>query len=177
MCKINFTPFPLLTTERLILWQLTLEDDNEIFFLRSDSEVNKYLDRPIAKKVDDARRFINKIKDSISKNELIFWAVSIKESTKLVRTICLWNISEDETTAEIGFELLSDYQGKGIIQELLPIVLKFGLETMNLKSIEGEMDPNNIKSIKLMEKYDFVFNKRLKNTEIYALQNPSNKIY
>jgi [ribosomal protein S5]-alanine N-acetyltransferase len=144
MCKINFTPFPLLTTEKLILWQLTLEDDNEIFFLRSDSEVNKYLDRPIAKKVDDARRFINKIKDSISKNELIFWAVSIKESTKLVGTICLWNISEDETTAEIGFELLSDYQGKGIIQELLPIVLKFGLETMNLKSIEGEMDPNNI---------------------------------
>ena len=66
MNKINSIPFPLLTTDRLILRQLTLEDDNEIFLLRSDSEVNKYLDRPISKTVDDARQFTNKINDSIS---------------------------------------------------------------------------------------------------------------
>jgi ribosomal-protein-alanine N-acetyltransferase len=175
MNKINSIPFPLLTTDRLILRQLILEDDNEIFLLRSDSEVNKYLDRPIAKTIDEARQFISKINNSIGKNELIFWAVCFKENPKLIATICLWNISEDTTTAEIGFELLPDYQGKGTMQEVLPIVIKYGFETMKLNSIEGEVDPNNSKSIKLMERNGFIFDKRLKNTEIYSVQNPNIK--
>ena len=63
MCKINFTPFPNLTTERLILRQVEIEDENEIFLLRSDSKVNKYLDRSIAKTIDDTWQFINKTND------------------------------------------------------------------------------------------------------------------
>ena len=55
MHKIDFTPFPVLETERYILRQLSLSDDNEIFILRSDKEVNKYLDRPIAKTIEDAK--------------------------------------------------------------------------------------------------------------------------
>ena len=171
MRKINFTPFPFLETEHFTLRQLTLKDENEIFVLRSDNEINRYLDRPLAKTVDDARQFIKKINDSIGKNESIFWAISFKNRPKLIGTICLWNISDDETNAEIGFELLPDYQGKGIIQEVLPKVIRYGFETMKLNSIDGEVDPNNIKSIKLMEKNGFVFNKRLKNTEIYSVQS------
>src|SRR5665811_2355555 len=128
-------PFPLLKTEHLILLQLTLEDDNEIFLLRSDESVNKFLDRPIAKTIDDARQFINKINESLRKNELIYWAITFKNHPKLIGTICLWNISEDGTKAEIGFELLPDYQGKGIIQEVLPKVVRYGFENMKLNSI------------------------------------------
>jgi len=173
MSKINFTPFPLLTTERLTLRQLTLEDDNEIFRLRSDESVNKFLDRPIAKTIDDAIQFINKINRSISKNELIYWAVTFKNHFKLIGTICLWNISDDCTNAEIGFELLPDHQGKGVMQAVLPIVIKYGFEIMKLNFIEGEVDPNNLKSIKLMEKNGFILQRRLKNTLIYSLQNPN----
>lgn len=175
MHKINFKPFPLLTTEHLTLRQLTLEDDNEIFRLRSDESVNKFLDRPIAKTIDDAIQFINKINKSIRKNELIYWAIAFKNHPKLIGTICLWNISEDRTKAEIGFELLPDHHGKGIMQEVLPIVIKYGFETMKLNSIDGEVDPNNLKSIKLMEKNDFIFHKRLTSTEVYSLQNPNIK--
>lgn len=171
MSKINFTPFPLLTTERLTLRQLTLEDDNEIFLLRSDRSVNKYLDRPIAKTVDDARQFINKINTGISKNELIYWAITFKNHPKLIGTICLWNISEDRTKAEIGFELLPEYQGMRIMQEVLLIVIQYGFETMKLCSIEGEVDPNNLKSLKLMEKNGFIFHKKLQDTVIYSLQH------
>ena len=173
MSKINFTPFPLLTTERLTLRQLTLEDDNEIFRLRSDESVNKFLDRPIAKTIDDAIQFINKINKSIRKNELIYWAVTFKNHFKLIGTICLWNISDDCTSAEIGFELLPDHQGKGVMQAVLPIVIKYGFEIMKLNFIEGEVDPNNLKSIKLMEKNGFILQRRLKNTLIYSLQNPN----
>ena len=39
------TPFPILKTDRLILRQLVNTDDKEIFALRSDDNVNRYLDR------------------------------------------------------------------------------------------------------------------------------------
>lgn len=172
MQRIYFSQFPTLTSERLFLRQLTLEDANEIFRLRSDESVNKFLDRPIAKSMDDANQFTNKINDSIAKNELIYWAITLKNYFTLIGTICLWNISEDRTKAEIGFELLPDHQGKGIMREVLPIVIKFGFEIMKLNFIKGEVDPNNLTSIKLMEKNGFISHKRLQNTVIYSLQNP-----
>ena len=55
MCTINFKPFLFLRTERFTLRQLTLKDDNEILILRSDKEVNRYLDRPVAKTIEDAK--------------------------------------------------------------------------------------------------------------------------
>jgi len=175
MYKFTFTPFPNLITAHFNLRQLTLKDDNEIFLLRSDEKVNQFLDRPIAKTVDDARQFINKITTGIDKNKLIFWAISFKDRCKLIGTICLWNISDDDTKAEIGFELLPVYQGKRIIQEVLPIIIRYGFEMMRLKFIEGEVDPNNVKSIKLMEKNGFILKEKLSNTLIYSLQNSTNK--
>ena len=50
----NFKPFPVLKTERLTLRKLASTDDNEIFALRSNENVNKYLDRKPSKSIDDA---------------------------------------------------------------------------------------------------------------------------
>jgi ribosomal-protein-alanine N-acetyltransferase len=64
MLNRTFTPFPTLTTERLTLRQLEINDEQEIFTLRSDSEINKYLDRQISNPIDDARNFINKVNEN-----------------------------------------------------------------------------------------------------------------
>jgi [ribosomal protein S5]-alanine N-acetyltransferase len=175
MHRISFIPFPYLTTERFILRQLTLSDGNEIFLLRSDKEINRYLDRPIAGTIDDARQFIDKINESILKNELIYWVIAYKGQPNLIGTICLWNISDNGTKAEIGFELLPEFHGKGIMHEVLPIIINYGFETMGLNFIDGEVDPKNLKSIKLMEKSGFIYHKRLENTEIYSVQNSNIK--
>jgi [ribosomal protein S5]-alanine N-acetyltransferase len=171
MGKINFTPFPNLTTERLILRQLAIADENELFAIRSDESVAKYLDRPIAKSIEETRQFIVRINNSISRNESIYWAITFNNDSKLIGSICLWNISEDQLTAEAGFELLPVYQGKGIMQEALPVILKYGFENMKLRSIEGEVDPGNLRSIKLMVKNGFVYNRKLKDTVVYSLTN------
>ena len=57
----SFTPFPNLTTERLVLRRVTMNDDKEIFFQRSDKVMNKYVDNPLAQTIDDAREWMRKI--------------------------------------------------------------------------------------------------------------------
>ena len=76
MLNRTFTPFPILTTERLTLRQLEINDEQEIFTLRSDSEINKYLDRQISNTIDDARNFINSVNENITKNDSLYWAFS-----------------------------------------------------------------------------------------------------
>src|SRR5688500_12404638 len=108
MDTINFIPFPNLTTERLILRQLEIQDENEVFALRSDKRVNEFLARPKPEVVEDARKFIEKINDQIAKNAGIYWAITLKNDNKLIGTICYWNIVKEHSRAEIGYELHPD---------------------------------------------------------------------
>jgi len=171
MDTINFTPFPTLTTERLILRQLKIEDQNEIFALRSDKRVNEFLDRTKADSVEDAINFIYKINTSIRDNEVLYWAITFKENIHLTGTICLWNISKENLTADIGYELLPDHQGKGIMQEAIAKVIDYGFEIIKLKAIDAEFAPGNTKSIKLLEKNGFLYSRKTENTIIFSLIN------
>ncbi len=67
MLNRTFTSFPILTTERLTLRQLVIADEQEIFTLRSDGEINKYLDRQVSNTVDDARNFIIRLMRTLIK--------------------------------------------------------------------------------------------------------------
>ena len=84
----NFKPFSVLKTERLTLRELASSDDNEIFALRSNENVNKYLDRKPSKSIDDAKTFIQTINKNIQKNDSIYWAITLNDTDKLICTIC-----------------------------------------------------------------------------------------
>jgi ribosomal-protein-alanine N-acetyltransferase len=173
MIDVSFTPFPFLTTENYSLRNLMPADEQEIFALRSSDEINKYLDRPKAHTLDDARNFITKIINGIAKNESIFWVVTPKDESKLLGTICLWKISKDKTKAEIGYELLPENHGKGIMQEVIPRVLQFGFEEIKLEMIEAELSPRNLKSVRLLEKNNFTLaavNEENPDSVVYALK-------
>ena len=170
--EFNFTPFPKLETERLILRQLTEDDTQEIFFLRTDEGVNLYIERPRPKNINDARKFILKINNGIKQNEMIDWAITLKDAHNLIGTICLWNFSKDKTRAEVGFELKPEYQGQGIMNEALEIILEFGFKTVALTSIDAYTHYDNLNSIKLLKKNGFEKNSKLKDNE-----NPNNIIF
>lgn len=155
MLNHTFTPFPVLKTERLILRQLSVNDDKEIFALRSDKRVNKYLGREPSHTIEDARKFIHKIEEVVSKNEGIYWAITLAGNDTLIGTICLFNFSNENDQAEIGYELLPAFQRQGIMQEATSKVIAFGLDVIGLKAIEACTHLENESSSKLLEKFNF----------------------
>ncbi len=155
MNEVNFTPFPVLTTERLILRCLEESDDQQLFKLRSNKIVNKYLVRPKQKDIKETRAFISKINDGIKNTEWIYWIITLKESPTLIGTICFWNFSEDKTVAEIGYELDPAFQGKGFMSEALKKIIEFGFQVIELDTIEAYTHKNNNNSTKLLQKYNF----------------------
>ena len=167
MLDINFSPFQNLETERLYLRRVTKEDVNEIFALRSDQEVMKYIPRPLVKSDEDALAHIAMIDEKIDSNEGINWAITLKGNPKLIGIIGHYRIRPEHFRAEIGYMLLPEYQGKGIISEAIKEVVNYGFEVMKLHSIEAIIDPENFASEKVLQKNGFVKEAHLKENEFY----------
>jgi ribosomal-protein-alanine N-acetyltransferase len=156
MMNINFTPFPILTTERLTLRQLSVDDKQNIFDLRSDTEINKYLNRAPSKTIDDALNFIEKVNDSIKNNNSIYWVISLTNTNTFVGTICLFDFSNENNSCEIGYELMTKFQRQGIMKEAAQVVIDYVFQTLKLKKIVAFTHYENQNSTNLLLKLDFV---------------------
>lgn len=167
MLAINFHPFPNLETERLYLRRITKEDVNEIFALRSNKETMKYIPRPLAKTKEDALGHIAIIEEKIENNEAINWAITLKNSPRLIGIIGHYRIKPEHFRSEIGYMLLPEHHGKGIITEAMQETVKYGFEIMKLHSIEAIIDPENYASERVLQKSGFVKEAHLKENEFY----------
>jgi len=156
MLNKAFIPFPILTTERLTLRQLEINDGQEILTLRSDSDVNKYLDRKKASTIEDARDFIKIINENIDKNDSLYWAITFKDNNKLVGTICLFSFSNENDNCEIGYELLPNFQKQGIMHEAVEKVIDYAFHSIKIKKIDAFFHKDNQNSIKLLKKFSFI---------------------
>jgi len=167
---IQFTAFPNLITENLILRQYKMSDENEVFLLRSSDEVNKFIDRPKANSIDDARKFIEKITYGEYKDAFI-WAIELKDRKGFIGSVCLLRFTLENNSAEVGYEMLPAFQGKGIVQEAVKKILEYGFQVLGLDTINAVIHPDNIKSIKLAERFGFVRTGQLEEKfVIYSLR-------
>ena len=134
-----------------MLRQLSERNAPEIYLLRSDPLVNNYLDRQPCKTLEDASEFIENIK----KNSSFYWAVIQNGNEKLVGTICLFGVSEALKTCEIGYELLPNYQGKGIMREATKKIIEYACQILGLKTIEAHTHKDNQSSTNLLKDLKF----------------------
>jgi len=155
MIQPNFSPFPTLMTARLVLRQLKYEDEKEIYELRTNEEVNRFLDREKAQSIEDARKFINKILQGVFENKAILWAINLKGNDQLIGSVVCYNISIKDSRGEIGYELNPSYQGIGIMKEALEAVIQYGFDRLGFDIIEAWPTDNNLRSIQLLEKFNF----------------------
>lgn len=167
MLSINFSPFPNLETERLFLRRVDVKDVNEIIALRSNPETMKYIPRPLVKTTEDALEHIAMMDAKIENNEGINWAITQKGNPKLIGVIGHYRIKPEHYRAEIGYMLLPEFSGKGIISEAVKEVVKYGFKGMQLHSIEAVIDPENNASAKVLEKNGFVKEAHLKENEFF----------
>jgi ribosomal-protein-alanine N-acetyltransferase len=155
MTNSNFPSFPVLTTERLTLRQLSIDDQQNIFALRSDKEINKYLDRQMSRTIDDAINFINVVNDNIKKNNSIYWAITLTETKIFVGTICLFDFSKENNSCEIGYELLTKFQGQGIMKEAVEKIIAYAFKTLQFQKIIAVTHRGNQRSTTLLTKFKF----------------------
>lgn len=181
MLQLDFRPFPVIETTRLVLREITKKDAENFYRLRSSKEAMRFIDKPLAESLDEIRSFIKYIDKKRKDNETISWGISLKENGELIGTISYHSIEKENYRAELGYMLLPEYWRQGIISEAIPKVINYGFNNMKLHSIAANINPNHQVSRKILEKFKFkkeayfkenhYFNGKFYDTEIYSLLN------
>lgn len=179
MLQPKFLPFPELTTERLLLRQLRSGDAPELFFLRSDERVLRYLGKEPASTIEEVEAFMKAIENNLASGDGILWGIEMLDNPgKLIGTICFWNLQKENDRAEIGFVLHPDLWRKGIMKEAIFSVIDYGFGPLCLHSIEARLSADNKGSAAVLEstgfvrkgyfKEDFFFGGKYSDTLVYS---------
>lgn len=186
--KINdniFIDFPNLETKRLYLTEFVKSDAEELFKMRSDERVLKFLDRDPHKSVEESELMIEKMISTYNSKEGINWIIREKDSLNVTGYIGYWRLIRENLRAEIGYAMKPEYWGDGYMQESLTKVIDFGFKEFCLHSIEANVNPNNLSSIKLLEKSgfrreayfkeDYFYKGKFLDSAIYSLLETDNE--
>lgn len=155
--SFSFQPFPELSTDRLLLRRCTAADIPALFRLRSDPAVMQYVARPRCQTEEDAARVFQMMEDKIDNNTGINWAIARPaDPAVFIGLIGLFRLDTEHHRGELGYMLLPEYWGQGFVSELIPVVMRYGFEGLQLHSIEAAIEPENHASRRVLEKNGFV---------------------
>jgi ribosomal-protein-alanine N-acetyltransferase len=150
----DFSSFPILTTERLVLRELVLSDAPDVLVFRGDPEVQKYND-PVLQNVEEVQTLIEELWAEYTAQEGIAWAVTLNSSDTVLGLFGFHDWNKYHRRAEIGYDLAHAYWGQGIGAEAVRAIVRFGFEQMNLNRIYAGTIADNYESVRLLEKIGF----------------------
>lgn len=169
-------PFPTITTQRLVLRQITEEDLPNIFKGLSHPDIIQYYG--VSYNNLEATKVQMQWFADLEKNETgIWWAVCDKQTEEFAGAGGFNDRDKIHRKAEIGFWLLPEFWGKGIMKEVLPTICQYGFDHLNLHRIEGFVETANTNCKRAMAKLDFTHEGTMRDCEVKNGQFISVDIY
>ena len=153
------SPFPQLTTSRLLLREFAPGDAPAVLDILRRPEVNQWLETDPLQSLEEAQARIRS-RMGLFKDGMGFrWAITLRQQPEQVIGSCgFFSVRRGTHTVECGYELHPDYWGKGIMNEALQAMTAFCFAPHNLlpvHRIEALVAPGNTASIRLLEKLAF----------------------
>ena len=144
---------PRIQTRRLILRGLTEDDIPFLFEHFSKNETNEYSSDENVTSLEEARELYSKY--IATRPHLFRLGLVIKEARELVGTLGFYGIDCENRRAIAGWDLKKEHWGRGLMTEALQALIDYAFGEMNLNRIEASSDPQNSRSIRLMERCGF----------------------
>jgi len=153
--KSVFKAFPEFESKRLQFRKILLSDAKNLFHIRSNDDVMRFMDVIRFESISDAEKLINSVEEAYRKQEGITWAIIERHSNSFIGYFGFWRMIPEHCRAEIGYALKREYWGKGYMHETIDKIVRFGFNEMKLHSIEVNVNPANERSKKVLEKIGF----------------------
>ncbi len=142
-------------TARLSMRQMTAGDAEAALALNGDPEVMRYTHEPLWESLDQTRNFIESYPDfdTVGYGR---WGCFLKESGQMIG-FCGLKFLQDYDEVDVGYRFLPAFWGRGLATEAASATLRFGFETIGLRRIIGMVVPQNLPSIRVLEKSGLEF--------------------
>ncbi len=147
--------FPQLETERLILREIGLQDAEGVFQNFSDEEITDMIGMGRFFTLKDAEELIEEFLAYFEKGTGLAWAITLKETDTFIGTCTFEELDTKNSRGEIGYDLLRDCWGKGLMSEALRAVISYGFEELELNRIDAHTFSINEKSRNMLKRLGF----------------------
>lgn len=152
----------IIETERLFLRKLTIDDTEFIFDLYNQPSFIQFIGDRGIHTLDDARNYLsNKLIESYTRLGFGFYLTLLKENESRIG-ICGLIKRDALEHVDIGYAFLPQYWLKGYAYESTSAVFAYAKNSLGLKRIAGITTPDNIGSIRVLEKTGLKFEKMIK---------------
>lgn len=146
----------MLETERLHIRPARIEDADNLFVLNSDPEVVRYTGDASFQTMLDAQNVIKeRMMAQFEKHKMSRFMVFLKDGTFL--GWCGLKYFPETNEVDLGYRFMKKFWGKGFATESSRACLDYGFRTLGLKRIIAKAMPDNVASIKVMQKLGMTF--------------------
>jgi ribosomal-protein-alanine N-acetyltransferase len=146
---------PTIETPSLILRHWKPEDAGALFCILQEPEILKYFP-PTSFTLEKTQRYIDHQLMHWQERGYGHWAVTLKEDGRIVGWNGLEYLPETDEN-EVAYLLSHQVWGLGYATQAAQIAVNYGLETVRLQEIIGLVHPENIGSIRVLEKCGLTF--------------------
>lgn len=151
-------------TSRLIIRELNSDDADFVLEIVSSPGWLQYIGDRGVKDLEGAGRYIQKNRNNYQVQGFGLFALELKGSKKVAGMCGL--LKRDYLPApDIGYALLPQFGGRGLALEAGKAVMEFAQQQLNLDTILAIVTPQNSRSIGLLEKLGFVFERAIMEGE------------
>jgi len=162
-----------IATEKCLLRSIKDDDAKAIFQIFSNPEVIRYWDHVAWDDLSEAAVFVQNACKGFEECLHFYWAVCNKVNGNVVGICGLRDYSQDHKTIEILYALLPKYWGQGIASEMIPKVVEFGFDSLDLNRIQATTGPRNVASTKVLLNNGFKLEGVLRENWVYPGENPT----
>lgn len=145
----------MLETERLILRPMNESDIEDVYKMRRDDEIMRFIREPVASR-KEAEDWINMISSRWAKDEIGFCSVIERASGRFAGWCGLWQLKENNEI-EVGYAIAKDFWKKGYASEAAEAVLNYAFNALGLETVVAVARPENAGSRRVMEKIGMKF--------------------
>jgi [ribosomal protein S5]-alanine N-acetyltransferase len=157
--------FPVYRTGRLLLRHFMESDLENVYLGLSNPEVIKYYGVHL-KTIEETRKQLEWFAKLEKEETGIWWAVCSRDNLIFYGFVGLYYLNKELNKAELGFWLMPEFWGKGIISESVQLAIEFGFKIMHLNKIEAEVETENEMSKSVLRKLQFIHAGTKKDCEI-----------
>jgi len=167
------TSFNLFETERLIVRQYTLQDEEYFYLFSSNEDVMRYI-RPIVNREESARLLALNMQLYLSRPNTGRWAIFNKATGSYMGSFSILEMDIDKTRLHIGYALLPQFWGMGYATEVLQQGVAYFFASHNAPTLYAITEDENVASQKVLVKCGFTYQgsqrEKSKNLMIFILQ-------
>ena len=140
-------------SDRLILRALSPADAQAAFVWLSDPVVNRYLRYPLYQRVEQAKKWLDSVSDSIHD-----FAFVHKEDGLVIGSGGIYP-TDDPTVWELGYNLRRDCWNQGYATEAASALLRYARDVHGIHDFIARHAAGNPASGRVMEKCGFVYDR------------------